>query len=152
MIDVNTRRTGGFSVTEFSACLALVAMVVFGADWVSGSPDAAPQSTETRSQAFAIAQGQSNVAHQIDFARVTETPDFVPAPWVNQPGYALGEVPVEFFGDTIDPEAAPEIYDVEVRVTNLDRSGHMRRIELRVGYDRSSGGRGWVTVETVRAG
>lgn len=148
----NTRRQAGFSAFEFTASLALVAMVVFGADWVSGSADATAKSRETRSQALAIAQGQSTVAQSIAWDRLTPTADFAPASWVHQPGYAPGQVPVEIIGDEIDPDAGPDIYEVSVRITDLDRSGHMRRIEVRVGFDRANGDRGWVDLESVRAG
>ena len=72
-------RQHGYSVAEFTASLALVAVVVFGADWMGETAQSATSSRETRSQALAIAQSQSQVAQNLAYDRLAPTTDFVPA-------------------------------------------------------------------------
>lgn len=149
-----SRRQAGFSLTEVTFCVLLLGVGLLGSNWMTDSAEIAVAKANRQSQAVAIANGQADVVAGLPYSQLSPTPGegFSPAPWVAQPGFSRGEVPVQVWVDGVAESDEPVIYAVTYRSRDADRSGRLRRIEVRVEWENVDQSTGHFTLETVRAG
>ena len=86
----------------------------------------------------------------LPFEDLGPTDGFQPAKWISRPDYNLGEMLIRVSVSGVGE--APVVYSVSYHSENIDTVGHLRRIAIRVEWDRSSGARGVYTIAGVRAG
>jgi hypothetical protein len=139
-----------FAFTEFKFCLMIVGVGLMTCRCMQASAGIAEVDTNRFHQAVAIAQGQSEFSLGIPFDELEPTDGFQSASWVSQPGYRPGEIPVQV--SVSGEEETEVVYDISYRSENMDGTGHLRRIAIRVEWDRAGGNRGVYTIEGVRAG
>jgi hypothetical protein len=142
MIGLTTRanRSMDFGLLEAVPAFVLIAALFVGGDWVGEAADDTDAQRAQHGHAIAMAMGSSNALMGVPFEELEPTEGFVPMPAHLVPSIAApGEI------DVTDPG-----YAFEVRITDLDAQGRLRRLEVRVGYDAESGDRAWVGMATVR--
>jgi len=118
-------------MAEVIPVVVLFACLFFGGDWIGEVSDELEAERALHGHALAIAMGQANTAMTTEYERLQPTLDFVRA--------ETGPVVVDGL-----------VYDVELRITDLDGLGHLRRIDVRVAYERGEGERALVETRTVR--
>lgn len=138
MIGTNTRdRSTEFSFIHAFPALVLMFAIFVGGDWAADAKDEVDAARFDHGRAVMVALNGSNAAMELDFDDLAPTAGFVaPPPQLRKAA----------LGDDLEGEG----FDLEVRITDLDGQGTMRRVELRVGYDTASGERGSVAMATVR--
>jgi hypothetical protein len=148
------RRRSGFSMTEMTFSILLLGVGMLGSSWMTDSAEISAAKFQSRSQGVAIAHGQSDIVQGLPYQQLAPTPGegFAPAPWIAQPGFDRGKVPVQIWADGVAETADPVIYSVSYRSRDADRSGRLRRVEVRVEWQNVDQSTGHFTIETVRAG
>ena len=136
--------------TEFKFCVMLIAIGVLTCRWMQESALIAEVDVNRFRQAIAIAEGQSDYSLGIPFTSLTPTDGFQRASWISQPGYEIGEIPIQVSVNSQSEK--PVVYTVSYRSPNADEVGHLRRIAIRVEWDRAGQTRGVYTLEGIRAG
>ena len=143
---VRASRSTDFGFMEVMPAVVLIVVLFLGGDWADEAATAADESRLLHGQAVAIAMINTQAAEKIDFHQLVPTDGYVPM-----------ASKTEDMPSTESRTGGPDVYDavqydVEMRVTNLDTRGLLRRIEIRVGYDQEAGDRIWVGMATVRQG
>jgi len=129
-------RSTDFGWMEALPAIVLIAALFFGGDWASEAADESDLGRSQRGQALAIAMVGTNDLMDVEFTRLEPTTGYVPMP--------------AGLTSTTDASHDEGTYAVEVRITDLDVAGRLRRVEVRVGYEADSGERTWVETATVR--
>jgi hypothetical protein len=130
-------RASEFDMMQVLPAVVLVVVLLIGSDWVGEAAEEADAVRGLHGQALGIAMLQANDAMHVEFEQLVPTPEFVAMP------------PVELSANDDGTDVIR--YHVERRVSNLDHSGSLRRIEVRVGYQQAeTGERTWVEIATVR--
>ena len=136
--------------SEFKFCLVLIGVGFLTCRFMQASAVVAQVDTDRFHQAVAIAQGQSDFSLGLPFEKLTPTDGFQRATWISQPGYEIGQIPVRV---SVDGEGEVSVvYTVSYHSWNIDTIGHLRRVAIRVEWERASGARGVYEVEGIRAG
>jgi len=129
-------RNDDFGWMEILPAIALIAALFFGGDWAGEAASEADADRALRGQAVVLAMTGSHALMDVAYWELEPTADFVPIPEELLAGAPLADAD----GD----------YAIEMRVSDIDTDGRLRRIEVRVGYDADEGERTWVGLTTVR--
>ena len=138
-------RATNFSLMEAAPAIVLLVVLCLGGDWADEAADESGAEEALRGRALSIAMERTSAVAGLGFDDLQPTDGFTAVPagllGMDQVDHATSE-------NATGPDAAG--YDIEMRITNLDTAGQLRRIEIRVGYDHGSGERTWVGMATVR--
>jgi len=134
-------RSTEFGFMEAMPALVLIVTLFFGANWVGEAADESDTIRSSHDRAMAIAMSSSNATQDVSFDALEPTGDFVPLP------REIADIALRAASTPVADRAE---YELEIRVTEMDTDGLLRRVEVRVGYDGQDGDRTRVQLATVR--
>ncbi len=137
MIGMTRAKTAGeFGWMQCLPAIALIGALFFGGDWAGDAAASNDAERDLHGGALSLAIHGSDALMTVAYDELEPTPGYV----------ALPDEIAASIADR-DGEAA---YAVEMRISNVDVDGRLRRVEVRVGYDAVEGERTWVETATVR--
>jgi hypothetical protein len=147
--DRASRRVRGSSVAEMVLALALLGVGAMGMDAVDIWKDHKQIDGHRYRQAVAIAEGQMAHVGGMHFEELLPTDGFEPVPWIHQPGFETGAIPVEIRDET-GRLLESHVYRVTTRMENVDEAALVRKVELRVLWTETTGRQRSYTLSNVR--
>lgn len=144
-----TRRNRGSSIAEMLFALSFLGAGAMGMDAVDIWKDDTQIDGHRYRQAVVIAEGQMAHMGNLHFEELLPTGGFEAAPWIHQPGYALGEVPVEIRDET-GRVLESNLYRVTLSLVNVDEAALVRKVDVRVHWNETSGQERTYTMTNVR--
>jgi type IV pilus assembly protein PilV len=126
------RRQGGMTLIEVLISIMLLAVGVAGMIAIQVLAMRDEQLAREDNEASRIARDVMEQVHRMPFDSVAVTGDFEPPAWIDNAGYAIGQVPVQV--DTPDGPGAAEVYQVTWDVTAVAGQTSLRNVDVRVGW------------------